>query len=63
MSSSDRKKDQKKTFKKLVSEYQREGYNSKEARKYASQEVEEFMTEKKFKPQKRKNEVYITSPL
>jgi hypothetical protein len=56
MSSSDRKKDQKKTFKKLVSEYQREGYNSKEAKKYASQEVEEFMIEKKFKPQKRKNE-------
>ena len=39
MSNSDHKKGDKKTFKKLVAQYQREGYPSKEAKKYASEEI------------------------
>ena len=54
MSSNKHKKDQKKIFKELVSEYQRDGYSEKESRRYASQEMEELMSERKLKPLKRK---------
>jgi|TARA_R110000824_G_scaffold60572_7_gene161834 hypothetical protein len=47
------KKDQKKTYKELVAEYQREGYDSKTARKYASQDMYELMSEKKLRNYKR----------
>jgi len=54
MSSRKRKKDQEKMHKELVVEYQRAGYSEKESKKYASQEMEELMSEKKMKPLKRK---------
>ena len=54
MSNTQRKMDQKNIFKELVSQYQKQGYSIKEARRYASQEVDELMIEKKLKPRKRK---------
>ena len=55
MSSQKRKKDQKKIFRELISEYQRNGYSEKEAKRFASQEIEEIMNEKKIKTLKRKD--------
>lgn len=56
MSNSDHKKGDKKTFKKLVAQYQREGYPSKEAKKYASEEIKELRDEKKFKSYKKERQ-------
>ena len=56
MTNLDRKKGDKKAFKKLVAQYQREGYPSKEAKKYASEEMEELMDEKKFKSHKKERQ-------
>ena len=50
MSNQKRNKDQKKMYKDLVSEYQRSGYSEKESKKYATQEMEELMIEKKINP-------------
>tara|TARA_R100000963_G_C4550902_1_gene43890 strand:+ start:261 stop:446 length:186 start_codon:yes stop_codon:yes gene_type:complete len=47
--SNKRKKDYKKIFKNLLSEYQKDGYSEKEARKYASEEIEDMMIERKIK--------------
>ena len=54
MSSQKRNKDQKKMYKELVAEYQRSGYSEKESKKYATQEMEELMIEKKINPLTRK---------
>lgn len=41
-------RDRKSIYRGLLKEYQQEGYNTKEARRLASQETEEIMADKKF---------------
>ncbi len=53
MTKDQRSKDRKVMFKELVSEYQRSGYSLKESKKFASEEVEEQLTEEKFLPVKK----------
>ena len=48
MKQSQKNKDRKKMYKELVSEYQREGYNVKQARKFATEDVNEFLLEDKI---------------
>jgi phosphotransacetylase len=45
---SQKNKDREKMYKELVSEYQREGYNVKQARKFATEDVNEFLLEDKI---------------
>ena len=53
MTKDQRSKDRKVMFKELVSEYQRSGCSLKESKKFASEEVEEQLTEEKFLPVKK----------
>ncbi len=48
MKQSQKNKDREKMYKELVSEYQREGYNVKQARKFATEDVNEFLLEDKI---------------
>jgi len=41
-------RDRKTIYKSLVKEYQKEGYSQKEARKFASQETREIMSDKEY---------------
>ena len=53
MSKNQRSKDRKIMFKELVSEYQRSGFTLRQARKFASEEIEEQLTEGKVLPIKK----------
>ena len=53
MSKNQRSKDRKIMFKELVSEYQRSGFTLRQARKFASEEIEEQLTEGKVLPVKK----------
>jgi len=53
VSKNQRSKDRKIMFKELVSEYQRSGFTLRQARKFASEEIEEQLTEGKVLPIKK----------
>jgi len=53
VSKNQRSKDRKIMFKELVSEYQRSGFTLRQARKFASEEIEEQLTENKVLPIKK----------
>jgi hypothetical protein len=53
VSKNQRSKDRKIMFKELVSEYQRSGFTLRQARKFASEEIHEELTEDKALPIKK----------